>query len=573
MSRLALYQKYRSNDFDEVVGQEYVVRSVRNALRTGKVGHAYLFCGPRGTGKTTMARLLAKAVNCENPAEAPCGHCASCLSANEGTHPDIVEINAANETHVEDIRDLIDRARLSPMMGKHKIYIIDEVHQLSSSAASALLKTLEEPPSHVIFILATTDPQKLLPTIVSRCQRFDFSKVNKDQIRDHLLNIAEKEGFRLDAPAAEKIAELADGGMRDALSILEQTVSYGQGEITEEDINQIYGLASASQKIELLTFIQKGDLSSVIERIRAYEQRGIDLERMNSELIDILRDTVIYKTTKKESLLRVLNAQQAQKAGEDSTAGGLMKMIDALMKALDTYRVSQSAASCFEIACMNMMVMNEPETQTQTVRTSKKEEPVREQPAEHTPPTVMQNAAEPEDIPAPVMEKPAVPEEKQLNTAEILNLLLQSDKVSKSEDIAKLQSLMTGMQVDRCAVNLRSTVIAASGKDCILFVSKMPSIVTRMNEPEYNRELYEYLRDRYRIDKMPFAADQETYDTAVQEFIRRRKDGTLPAIVPVYKYKEEAVSDETENMNDPVTRLTGLFGKDLVEVIEDGGRN
>ena len=573
MSRLALYQKYRSNDFDEVVGQEYVVRSVRNAIRTGKVGHAYLFCGPRGTGKTTMARLLAKAVNCENPAEAPCGHCASCLSANEGTHPDIVEINAANETHVEDIRDLIDRARLSPMMGKHKIYIIDEVHQLSSSAASALLKTLEEPPSHVIFILATTDPQKLLPTIVSRCQRFDFSKVNKDQIRDHLLNIAEKEGFRLETQAAEKIAELADGGMRDALSILEQTVSYAQGEITEEDINQIYGLASASQKIELLKFIQKGDLSSVIERIRAYEQRGIDLERMNSELIDILRDTVIYKTTKKENLLRVLNAEQAQKAGEDSTAGSLMKMIDALMKALDTYRISQSAASCFEIACMNMMVMNEPETQTQTVRTVKKDEPVREQPPVQTVPTEMQNTSEPEDIPAPVMEKPAVPEEKRLNIEEVLNLLLQSDKVSKSEDIAKLQSLMTGMQVDRCAVNLRSTTIAASGKDSILFVSKMPSIVARMNEPEYNRELYEYLRDRYKIDKMPFAADQETYDTAVQEFIRRRKDGTLPAVVPVNKYKEETVSGETGNLNDPVTRLTGLFGRDLVEVIEDGGRN
>ena len=153
MSSIALYQKYRSQSFDELVGQEYVVRAVRNAVAENKVGHAYLFCGPRGTGKTSMARLLARAVNCEHPEKAPCNECDNCKAAIEGTHPDIIEINAANETHVEDIRDLIERARLSPMMGKHKIYIIDEVHQLSSSAASALLKTLEEPPEHVIFIL------------------------------------------------------------------------------------------------------------------------------------------------------------------------------------------------------------------------------------------------------------------------------------------------------------------------------------------------------------------------------------------------------------------------------------
>ena len=163
-------QKYRSQTFDELVGQQYVVRSIKNAVQEGKVGHAYLFCGPRGTGKTSMARLLARAVNCEDKEHAPCGKCENCLAAIEGTHPDIIEINAANETHVEDVRDLIERARLSPMMGKHKVYIVDEVHQLSSSAASALLKTLEEPPEHVIFILATTDPQKLLPTIISRYQ-------------------------------------------------------------------------------------------------------------------------------------------------------------------------------------------------------------------------------------------------------------------------------------------------------------------------------------------------------------------------------------------------------------------
>ncbi|MBR3347465.1 MAG: DNA polymerase III subunit gamma/tau, partial [Solobacterium sp.] len=285
MSSIALYQKYRSQSFDELVGQEYVVRAIRNAVKENKVGHAYLFCGPRGTGKTSMARLLARAVNCSHPESAPCNECDNCKAAIEGSHPDIIEINAANETHVEDIRDLIDRARLSPMMGKHKIYIIDEVHQLSSSAASALLKTLEEPPEHVIFILATTDPQKLLKTIISRCQRFDFSKVDAAKIQNHLLGIAEKEGFTLEPEAALKIAELADGGMRDSLSILEQARAYGAGEITESTIDSIFGLASSGEKIALLEDIFNGNLEGVLQRVESCETHGVDIRRLTEDLI------------------------------------------------------------------------------------------------------------------------------------------------------------------------------------------------------------------------------------------------------------------------------------------------
>jgi len=587
MSRVALYQKYRSSDFDEVIGQEYVVRSIRNAIREGKVGHAYLFCGPRGTGKTTMARLLAKSVNCENPAEAPCGHCVNCIAAAEGTHPDIIEINAANETHVEDIRDLIDRARLAPMVGHHKIYIVDEVHQLSSSAASALLKTLEEPPSHVIFILATTDPQKLLPTIVSRCQRFDFSKVDREKIKNHLLNISDKEGFRLEPAAAEKIAELADGGMRDALSILEQTVSYAQGSITEEDINQIYGLSSTTQKIDLLKKIQSGDLASVIEMIRSCEQRGINLERMNSELIEILRDTVLYKTTGKASLLRVLTEDQAAAAGEGSTIKSLMKMIDALMKALDTYKISQSQASCFEIACMNMMTLQETETEytapVRTVQPVKKQEPVKivpeikiEEPKQELAEESSYSGAEDDtavpaaESPAPVS-APAEANDQELSVEEVLNLLLQSDKQSKTEDQAKLAPLINSMQMNRYLNNLRSCTVAASGKNTILFTSSMSAIVNRINDAVYNRELYEYLKNSAQIDKMPFAAEEKLYSEAVKEFIARRKSGTLPEIRQITRYSEET-EQEVDEKPDPEQQLIQLFGSDLVQIIEEGGK-
>ena len=312
MAKLALYQKYRSSTFEEVVGQEYIVKSIKNAVRENKVGHAYLFCGPRGTGKTTMARLLAKAVNCEHPEIAPCGECENCIAANNGTHPDIIEINAANETHVEDIRDLIERSTLAPMQGKHKVYIIDEVHQLSSAASSALLKTLEEPPANVIFILATTDPQKLLPTIISRCQRYDFTKVRRDQIKDHLIDIAQKENIEMEEDAADMIAVLAEGGMRDALSIMDQCASYTSDHITVEDIDRIYGLTTAEEKVELFQDIAYGNMEAMIRKIQSYEEKGIDLPRFTDGMIDILKDSVIYQSTKKAELLKVLSKEQAE---------------------------------------------------------------------------------------------------------------------------------------------------------------------------------------------------------------------------------------------------------------------
>ncbi len=595
MSRIALYQKYRSSTFEEVVGQEYAVRSIRNAVHSGQVGHAYLFCGPRGTGKTTMARLLAKAVNCENPKEAPCGRCENCLAAEEGSHPDIIEVNAANETHVEDIRDLIDRARLAPMLGKHKIYIIDEVHQLSSSAASALLKTLEEPPAHVIFILATTDPQKLLPTIISRCQRFDFTKVEKQLIKKHLLYIASQEDFELEDGAAEKIAELADGGMRDALSILEQCVSYSEGKITEDDINRVYGLASTDQKIALLNAVFANDLTETLRIIRDYEAHGIDLKRFTSELMDVLKDSVIYGYTEKENLLKVLNKAQAASLSAGHKAKDLLNMVESLMKAIESYKTAQSVESYFEIACMDMMASAEPisfkgepkpveiekpKVTRAPAMVSKPESAAEPEPVKETPVTA--EGPTMEEAPAPTAE-PDEPEEMEheetcqeenvmsndgipeMDEDMVLRLLVQCNKDEKAEDTQKLKKLTEGLMMDRYAAALRQTTIAASGQDCILFSVTIPAIANNINETKFNRGLYDYLK-KAGIDKMPYAACDNVLRRAVSSYRTLYAEKNLPERIVIERYKEE---NEEEKIN-PEQRMKDIFGDDMVEVIDEG---
>ncbi|MFA5481713.1 MAG: DNA polymerase III subunit gamma/tau, partial [Bacilli bacterium] len=252
MAYKALYRTYRPRTFSEVAGQKHIVRTIENALKNNKIAHAYLFCGPRGTGKTSMAKLLAKALNCEEGFGHQCNKCGNCLSVNESTHPDVIEIDAASNNGVEEVRDLIEKVKYLPIKGKYKVYIIDEVHMMTSGAFNALLKTLEEPPSHVVFILATTEPHKVLPTIVSRCQRYDFTKVEDDAIRQKMIEILDLEKIKYDLPVINAIIDLADGGVRDALSILEHVLAYAGDEIKEKDVFNLFGLASKKEKIDLL---------------------------------------------------------------------------------------------------------------------------------------------------------------------------------------------------------------------------------------------------------------------------------------------------------------------------------
>ncbi len=558
MQKEALYQKYRSQTFDEVVGQQYVVRSIKNAVKEGKVGHAYLFCGPRGTGKTSMARLLARAVNCEDKENAPCGKCENCLAAVNGTHPDIIEINAANETHVEDIRDLIERARLAPMMGHHKIYIVDEVHQLSSSAASALLKTLEEPPEHVIFILATTDPQKLLPTIISRCQRFDFSKIKNEDIKNHLLYVAKQENVNLEEVAAEKLATLADGGMRDSLSMLEQATAYTSGNITDEAIDEIYGLTSTTEKINFIKAIHDKDIPFLLGHIEQFEEKGIDFKRLTSELISMIKESVIYEKTNKENLLHILNGEEAKMVR--TAVEQPFAVMDIFMQALEMYRTAQSVTNVFEIACLKITCMNdikEEKIVVKEVSTIAQKEPVK---VEHVQlkPTSFEMETQ-EIVEEPVTQKI---DEVIVNEDTILGILVQCNKDSKAEDTNTLNSLLSSVMMNKYIATLRQVSLKASGKDCILFTATSQAIANTANEKTMNRELYFFLKE-VGIDKMPYIALEKDYNNAVKAFVEKRKINSLPTALKVERYKLEEKKEEKGETPDTETKLRSFFGEDL----------
>ena len=360
MAYKALYRTYRPTTFDEVAGQQHIVRTIKNALATRKIAHAYLFAGPRGTGKTTMAKLLAKALNCEHGIGCQCNECKNCIAINEGTHPDVLEIDAASNNGVDEIRDLIDRVKYGTILGKYKVYIIDEVHMMTPGAFNALLKTLEEPPEHVIFILATTEPHKILPTILSRCQRYDFSKVSDHDIKTRIATVLKSEGIVFNEEAIDLIVSLADGGMRDALSILDQVLAYSGDHLNVDDILDMFALESTEEKIELITSITNGDVVDVLNRLNDYVARGTDIKRLTNDLLMILKDVLIFQTSLKTDFFEVLKEDEARQLAKVIDEKNTLSMINILMETLKDYKNVTSIVPLFEVTLLKMTTINAP---------------------------------------------------------------------------------------------------------------------------------------------------------------------------------------------------------------------
>ena len=306
MTYIALYRAWRPKNFNDVVGQVHVSKTLKNALKSDRVAHAYLFTGPRGTGKTSSAKILAKAVNCINLVDGdPCDQCANCIAINNGHFFDVFEIDAASNRGIDEIRDIRDKVKFAPSQGKCKVYIIDEVHMLTSEAFNALLKTLEEPPRHVLFILATTEPQKIPLTILSRCQRFDFRKISDLEVKKHLQEIAQQGQINITDSAISTIARKAAGGMRDAISILDQCIAFAGNDINDTHVEMVLGILSEEQVFSISGGIFNKDISTVIIKLNEFIQSGKDIKQIARDLVEYVRQLLIYKISNNEEILTI----------------------------------------------------------------------------------------------------------------------------------------------------------------------------------------------------------------------------------------------------------------------------
>ena len=574
MTYKSLYRTYRPNSFETVVGQRHIIQTLQNAIKQKKMSHAYLFCGPRGTGKTTVAKLLAKSVNCINVEQAPCNQCEHCLTIQNGTHPDVIEIDAASNNGVDEIRDLIEKVKYAPLQGKYKVYIVDEVHMLSQGAFNALLKTLEEPPAHVIFILATTEPHKVLPTIISRCQRYDFVRVNRFDIQMRIEEVLKAEKIEYEEEAVRLISQLADGGVRDALSILEQCIAYSGQNLNAQHVNDIYGIATTQDKLKLLNAVIDNDVAVLMQEIDYVTGKNIDIRRLTNDLMELLKESVVYSFTKDKSLLNKLTEEEVKSLNRLSAPVGL-KMIEDLMETLEKYRSASNLLSYFEIGLLKLIshtVNKIEEPKVKFVEKNVETKPIYEEAVAQAEPelALVEEQIEEEKVaPKPKENKKKMAQIVQNDDFSLdflVQLFVSGDK-AKRKQIEHLWSNVQNYQSDLAfgkIANLLMDIRLVALNEGFMVLSHSEDYVVNELNMEDNQALIEDFTERvFGLRMRAYAVLYAKSEEAMQYFVQLRSENRLPDPIKFNKV-EKTVEKKVDSVE---KNLFDLFGQENVEII------
>ena len=549
MSYLALYRKYRPQNFEDVVGQDKIIKVINNAILNEKISHAFLFSGPRGTGKTTTAKIIAKMVNCQNlTVNGPCNKCENCI--NFLSSNDIVEIDAASNNGVDEIRELRDKVNLVPSNSRYKVYIIDEVHMLTTSAFNALLKTLEEPPHHAIFILATTEPYKIPLTVASRCQKFQFNKIDDDSIVKKLKQISNNEGIDITEEAMYEISRLADGGLRDAINLLDQLTAYKNEKITIEDVYKVNGSVSYSDLYELLINIKNNNKKNIIEIVENIDKEGKNISKFIEELLIFLKDILVFKNGNKKTKIEDKNKkiEEIMMNFEDHL---IYLMINRLNDVLNTLKTSSHPSI---LLLINLLKLTEDKTSSEqnnniSILDNKLEQnkilPEQNVAKENSFATISTDSLD--KIKKIRINNSFVSASKQL-----LNLVKEKWPTISEYLLDKKYELAVGLLAD--------AVPTVVGNDDIILVSKYISSATRIN---INKEEVENLLNKVYNKKYNIVAiSEEEWNIEKKQYIENIKKG--------YKYEyitEDIKESEKVNSSEKtqVDKLIELVGEEIIE--------
>lgn len=581
MAYKSLYRAYRPQTFSEVVGQSHVTKTLQNAIRRNQLAHAYLFTGPRGTGKTSIAKLFARGINCIHPDKAPCNECDICRSMLHDNHPDIIEIDAASNNGVDDVRDLIERVKYAPIEAKYKVYIIDEVHMLSIGAFNALLKTLEEPPEHVVFILATTEIQKVLPTIISRCQRYDFSFVSVSEIVKRLKEVFEQEKIEYDEEVIEVIARLADGGMRDALTISEQVIAYGEFPIKVADVYDVYKICTPEQKLAIIEAILDKDLKTTFQLFSELESNSVDYKQLVVDIIEICKQSMIFSlTTNKESVpLRYLDAViSLSRRNKDNE---LLDIINEMLEIINQAKVNGNYRQYLEISAIRLtqtkaLLIDEKPRLVDFNRKNKEistpnEKPTRKvEQIEQRQSTIKNNE---EQLQSTAELKPEVINNVEQLEIQIDDLLLKAmvigDKnlrIKENELLSSLVKYKNVMKYKRITRNVNNTQLAVSSDYLNVFVTNTKQLADNLNTPEsieVAKELFDLI---FEANKSYFFVSKEVFDNTVEVFMKDHNENKLPNKELVNQELKKLIKTTNEiTIKKPEQLIEELFGEFIVE--------